>query len=74
MPIPNTAVKPSSADGTWGNPGRVGRRRELVEKPCGETRGAFRIGNTGMVLLFRLNRLRGTNPRSIRERGRRNIA
>ncbi len=28
VPIPNTAVKPTSADGTWGfPPGRVGRRR-----------------------------------------------
>jgi hypothetical protein len=28
VPIPNTAVKPTSADGTWGSPpGRVGRRR-----------------------------------------------
>jgi hypothetical protein len=28
VPIPNTAVKPTSADGTWGFlPGRVGRRR-----------------------------------------------
>ena len=30
VPIPNTAVKPTSADGTWGFlPGRVGRRRDL---------------------------------------------
>ena len=28
VPISNTAVKPTSADGTWGFlPGRVGRRR-----------------------------------------------
>ncbi len=28
VPIPNTEVKPASADGTWGRlPGRVGRRR-----------------------------------------------
>ena len=28
VPIPNTAVKPTCADGTWGSPpGRVGRRR-----------------------------------------------
>jgi hypothetical protein len=28
VPIPNTTVKPSSANGTWGlAPGRVGRRQ-----------------------------------------------
>ena len=31
VPIPNTAVKPSSADGTWVFPGRVGRRQEIVQ-------------------------------------------
>ncbi len=34
VPIPNTAVKPTSADGTWGSPpGRVGRRRDFFERP-----------------------------------------
>src|SRR5664280_1688163 len=34
VPIPNTAVKPTSADGTWGfPPGRVGRRRDFL-KDC----------------------------------------
>src|SRR5262249_30804239 len=34
VPIPNTAVKPSSADGTaWSPCGRVGRRRILSERP-----------------------------------------
>src|SRR5437899_9941587 len=34
VPIPNTAVKPSSADGTARSPcGRVGRRRILSRKP-----------------------------------------
>ena len=34
VPIPNTAVKPTSADGTWGSPpGRVGRRRDFLKAP-----------------------------------------
>src|SRR2546426_12823017 len=34
VPIPNTAVKPSSADGTtWSPRGRVGRRRISSEGP-----------------------------------------
>jgi hypothetical protein len=34
VPIPNTAVKPTSADGTWGSPpGRVGRRRDFLKGP-----------------------------------------
>ena len=34
VPIPNTAVKPTSADGTWGFlPGRVGRRRDFLKAP-----------------------------------------
>ena len=34
VPIPNTEVKPTSADGTWGSPpGRVGRRRDFFERP-----------------------------------------
>src|ERR1019366_7394573 len=34
VPIPNTAVKPTSADGTWGFPsGRVGRRRDFLKDP-----------------------------------------
>src|SRR5213594_62539 len=34
VPIPNTAVKPSSADGTARSPcGRVGRRRILLREP-----------------------------------------
>src|SRR2546427_3028520 len=34
VPIPNPAVKPSSADGTAGSPcGRVGRRRLLLRQP-----------------------------------------
>ena len=35
VPIPNTAVKPSSADGTTGSPsGRVGRRRIFFAYEC----------------------------------------
>jgi hypothetical protein len=34
VPIPNTAVKPTCADGTWGSPpGRVGRRRIFLKTP-----------------------------------------
>ena len=34
VPISNTAVKPTSADGTWGSPpGRVGRRRDFENNP-----------------------------------------
>ena len=43
-PIPNSAVKPSCADGTWALcPGRVGRRRDEYEKPRDslESRGFF---------------------------------
>ena len=43
VPIPNTAVKPTSADGTWGSPpGRVGRRRDFLKDPH-LTVGVFRI-------------------------------
>ena len=43
VPIPNTAVKPTSADGTWGSPpGRVGRRRDFLKTPH-LTVGGFRI-------------------------------
>ena len=43
VPIPNTAVKPTSADGTWGfPPGRVGRRRDFLKTPH-LTVGGFRI-------------------------------
>ena len=43
VPIPNTAVKPTSADGTWGFlPGRVGRRRDFLKDPH-LTVGVFRI-------------------------------
>ncbi len=43
VPIPNTAVKPTSADGTWGSPpGRVGRRRDFLKDPHREV-GVFRI-------------------------------
>ena len=41
--IPNSAVKPTSADGTWGSPpGRVGRRRDFLKDPH-LTVGVFRI-------------------------------
>ena len=44
VPIPNTAVKPTSADGTWGSPpGRVGRRRDFSKSPH-QMVGAVRIG------------------------------
>ena len=44
VPIPNTAVKPTSADGTWGSPpGRVGRRRDFLNGPHHMV-GAIRIG------------------------------
>ena len=34
VPIPNTAVKPTRADGTWRfPPGRVGRRRDFLKTP-----------------------------------------
>ena len=43
VPIPNTAVKPTSADGTWGSPpGRVGRRRDFLKDPHRKV-GVFRI-------------------------------
>ncbi len=42
VPIPNTVVKPSSADGTIGSPyGRVGRRRIKIERPDLERGRAF---------------------------------
>ena len=45
VPIPNTAVKPTSADGTWGfPPGRVGRRRDFLKDPHRKV-GVFRISN-----------------------------
>ena len=38
VPIPNTEVKPSSADGTAGSlSGRVGRRRIYTREPRSET-------------------------------------
>src|SRR4029079_16835194 len=41
-PIPNSAVKPSSADGTIGSPyGRVGRRRIYSKAPTLKKVGAF---------------------------------
>ena len=44
VPIPNTAVKPTSADGTWGSPpGRVGRRRDFLKTPHLLV-GGFRFG------------------------------
>ena len=46
VPIPNTAVKPTSADGTWGSPpGRVGRRRDFLKDPHRKV-GVFRIRRT----------------------------
>ena len=43
VPIPNTAVKPTCADGTWGSPpGRVGRRRDFLKDPHRKV-GVFRI-------------------------------
>src|SRR4029450_8574493 len=40
VPIPNTAVKPSSADGTaWSPCGRVGRRRITLTEPGPFTTG-----------------------------------
>src|SRR5262245_48741978 len=40
VPIPNTAVKPSSADGTaWSPCGRVGRRRIILAEPGPFTTG-----------------------------------
>ena len=46
VPIPNTAVKPTSADGTWGSPpGRVGRRRDFLKDPHRKV-GVFRISRT----------------------------
>src|SRR5450631_3973931 len=45
VPIPNTAVKPTCADGTWGfPPGRVGRRRDFLKDPHRKV-GVFRISN-----------------------------
>ena len=44
LPIPNRAVKPLSADGTWPfGPGRVGRRRFIVMRvaPSGAARLSF---------------------------------
>ena len=42
VPIPNTAVKPSSADGTIGFPyGRVGRRRIYFKGPISKEVGLF---------------------------------
>ena len=36
VPMPNTVVKLTSADGTWGfAPGRVGRRQSYFTKPFG---------------------------------------
>src|SRR6185295_13795707 len=53
VPIPNTAVKPSSADGTARSPcGRVGRRRISWWRPGpGDRSGPLRFG--GMTLLPR---------------------
>ena len=35
VPMPNTEVKLSSADGTWGKaPGRVGRCRAIEKQPA----------------------------------------
>jgi hypothetical protein len=46
VPIPNTAVKPTSADGTWGfPPGRVGRRRDFLKDPHRKV-GVFRISRS----------------------------
>ena len=44
VPIPNTAVKPHSADGTAPNRGgRVGRRRDYIEAPLRNERGFYII-------------------------------
>ena len=46
VPIPNTAVKPTCADGTWGSPpGRVGRRRDFLKSPH-QLVGALRIAES----------------------------
>src|SRR5215475_2948153 len=61
VPIPNTAVKPSSADGTaWSPCGRVGRRRIISESL------ARRDAGQALVLLRRrrsaARRVRGIDP------------
>src|SRR4029453_285517 len=56
VPIPNTAVKPSSADGTaWSPCGRVGRRRILYERPRSVRRpGPFVVQAPGRASGYRV--------------------
>ena len=52
-PIPNSVVKPSSADGSVGSPHvRVGHRQAFIEGPASDSRAFFVCGFLVPFMIF----------------------